>query len=134
VQAAAAQPGARFVLPLRGAVVARFGAQADGARLDGVEIAGRAGDAVNAAADGEVVYAGSDLPAYGVLVLVRHADNYVTAYGFNRRALVREGQRVRGGEQIAELAARPAGRARLLFQVRQGSAAVDPLPLLGIGD
>jgi lipoprotein NlpD len=89
---------------------------------------------VTAAAAGDVVYAGDDLPAYGTLVLVRHADNYVTAYGYARRALVREGQSVRAGEHIAELGSRPDGRARLLFQVRQGSAAVDPAPLLGIRD
>jgi lipoprotein NlpD len=72
-------------------------------------------------------YAGSDLDAYGTLVLVRHADNYVTAYGYGRRALVREGQRVRAGQQIAEL----GDRGKLLFQVRQGAHAVDPAPLLG---
>jgi len=123
---------ARFTMPLRGAIVGRYGAQPGGVRLDGVEIAGDEGDAVAAAADGEVVYAGSDLPAYGTLVLVRHADNYVTAYGFNRRALVREGERVRAGQTIAELGARADGRSRLLFQVRQGSSAVDPAPLLGL--
>jgi len=120
-----------FAWPLRGEVVARYGAQSDGARLDGVEIAGREGASITAAADGDVVYAGSDLPAYGTLVLVRHADNYVTAYGHARRALVREGQHVRAGEVIAELGARADGRPRLLFQVRQGTAPVDPMPLLG---
>lgn len=121
----------RFAWPLRGEVVARYGAQSDGARLDGVEIAGREGASITAAAEGDVVYAGSDLPAYGTLVLVRHADNYVTAYGHARRALVREGQHVRAGETIAELGSRADGRPRLLFQVRQGTAPVDPLPLLG---
>jgi lipoprotein NlpD len=125
------QPGARFAWPLRGEIVARFGPQPGGVQLDGIEIAGREGAAIAAAADGEVVYAGSDLPAYGTLVLVRHADNYVSAYGFARRALVREGQRVRAGQPIAELGPRPEGRARLLFQVRLGAAAVDPAPLLG---
>ena len=123
----------RFDWPLRGAIVARYGAQRNGARLDGIEIQGRDGDPIAAAADGDVVYAGSDLAAYGTLVLVRHADNYVTAYGFARRALVREGQRVRAGQAIAELGARPDGAARLLFQVRQGAHAVDPAPLLGFG-
>lgn len=125
---------ARFAMPLRGEIVARFGVQPNGVRIDGVEIAGRAGDAVTAAGDGDVVYAGDDLPAYGVLILVRHADNYVTAYGFNRRALVREGQRVRAGQHIAELGDRPDGSARLLFQVRQGGAVVDPAPLLGLAN
>jgi lipoprotein NlpD len=112
--------------------VARYGVQPNGARLDGIEIAGHEGDAIAAAADGDVVYAGSDLAAYGTLVLVRHAGNYVTAYGFARRALVREGDHVRAGQRIAELGARSDGRARLLFQVRQGAHAVDPAPLLGI--
>jgi murein DD-endopeptidase MepM/ murein hydrolase activator NlpD len=122
---------ARFVMPLDGEIVTRFGAQPSGERVDGVEIAAREGARILAAADGDVVYAGADLEAYGTLVLVRHADNYVTAYGHARRALVREGQRVRAGEAIAELGARADGRPRLLFQVRQGSAALDPAPLLG---
>jgi murein DD-endopeptidase MepM/ murein hydrolase activator NlpD len=131
-EAPAVHANGRFAWPLRGAIVARFGAQLNGARLDGVEIAGREGDPIGAAADGDVVYAGSDLVSYGTLVLVRHADNYVTAYGFARRALVGEGQHVRAGQAIAELGPRPDGGARLLFQVRQGAHAVDPAPLLGI--
>jgi len=131
-EAPAVHNDAPFAWPLRGAIVARFGAQMNGARLDGIEIAGREGNPIGAAADGDVVYAGSDLASYGTLVLVRHAGNYVTAYGFARRALVREGQRVRAGQAIAELGPRPDGSARLLFQVRQGAHAVDPAPLLGI--
>jgi murein DD-endopeptidase MepM/ murein hydrolase activator NlpD len=131
-EASAVRTSGRFAWPLRGAIVARFGAQMNGARLDGIEIVGGDGDAIAAAADGDVVYAGSDLASYGTLVLVRHADNYVTAYGFARRALVREGQHVSAGQAIAELGLRPDGSARLLFQVRQGAHAVDPAPLLGI--
>lgn len=116
-----------FAWPLRGEVVARFGAQSGGGRLDGIEIAGRAGARVAAAADGVVVYAGDDLPAYGTLVLVRHAGDYVTAYGYGRRALVEEGQRARAGQALIEL----GSRARLLFQVRRGREPVDPVPLLG---
>ena len=124
----------RFAMPVDGEIVTRFGAQPSGERIDGVEIAASEGAAIRAAAEGDVVYAGSDLEAYGTLVLVRHADNYVTAYGYARRALVREGQHVRAGEAIAELGARADGRPRLLFQVRQGASAVDPAPLLGIRD
>lgn len=125
---------ARFAMPLRGRVVARYGAQPSGERIDGIEISGRVGDQVTAAGDGDVVYAGSDLPAYGVLVLVRHADDYVTAYAYTRRALVREGDRVRAGQAIAELGSRADGEARLLFQVRQRSTALDPGPLLGLSN
>lgn len=125
------QGSGRFAWPLNGDVLARFGAQPNGVRIDGIEIAGVEGAPIVAAAEGEVVYAGSDLPAYGTLVLIRHPDNYVTAYGHARRALVREGQSVRAGERIAELGPNARGAPRLLFQVRQGSAAVDPTPLLG---
>jgi murein DD-endopeptidase MepM/ murein hydrolase activator NlpD len=128
------QTGGRFAWPLRGDVVARFGAQPGGTRLDGIEIAGREGAPVLAAAEGDVFYAGADIEGLGNLVLIRHADNYVTAYGYNRRALVREGQHVRAGEPVAELGLRPDGRARLLFQVRRGSEALDPAPLLGARD
>lgn len=127
-----ARRGARFGMPLRGAILSRFGVQDGGGRLDGIEIAGREGDVVRAAAAGTVVYAGQDVPGYGTLVLIRHAENYVTAYGFTRRALVGEGQRVDAGTAVAELGSPPHGRSRLLFQVRRGSAAVDPEPLLGL--
>lgn len=120
----------RFAWPLRGEVLARFGPQPGGTRLDGIEIAGREGAAVSAAAEGDVIYAGADIEGLGTLVLIRHAENYVTAYGYNRRALVREGQHVRAGEAIAELGAPPAGRARLMFQVRRGNQALDPAPLM----
>lgn len=124
-----------FAWPLRGEIVARFGAQSGGGRLDGIEIAGREGARVSAAADGVVVYAGDDLAAYGTLVLVRHAGDYVTAYGYGRRALVEEGQRARAGQALIELGSRPngarSGAPRLLFQVRRGREPVDPLPLLG---
>jgi murein DD-endopeptidase MepM/ murein hydrolase activator NlpD len=117
---------ARFQWPVRGQVLARFGAREGGGRLDGIEIASRAGAAIGAAAEGDVVYAGSDVPGYETLVLVRHADGYVTAYGYGRRALVRVGQHVQAGEPVAE-----ASGARVLFQARHGREAVDPLPLLG---
>ncbi len=129
--AGAPTQAARFTWPLRGEIIARFGAQQGGARLDGIEIAGREGAEIAAAGEGDVVYAGADLAAYGTLVLVRHPGNYVTAYGYARRALVAEGQHIRAGQPIAELGSPTGGRARLLFQVRHGAEAVDPAPLLG---
>jgi lipoprotein NlpD len=131
VLAPAPSGSGRFAWPISGAISARFGALPGGRRLDGIEITGTVGASVKAAADGEVVFAGDNLPGYDFLVLIAHADNYVTAYAYNRRALVREGQHVRAGETIAELGQRPGQSARLLFQVRQGGAPVDPAPLLG---
>ncbi len=123
-----------FVWPLRGEILARFGAQADGKRLDGVEIAAPVGARANAAAAGVVVYAGDDLAAYGALVLIRHDGGLVSTYGYGARALVREGQSVRAGEPVLEIGARGSSPARLLFQIRDGSRALDPLPLLGDGN
>lgn len=131
----AAQPAprgdGRFAWPLEGAIAAGFGPLPGGGRRDGIEISGAAGAVVRAAAEGQVVFAGESVPNHGVIVLIAHADNYVTAYAFNRRALVREGQQVRAGAPIAELGPRPGGGARLLFQVRHGGVAQDPAPLLG---
>ncbi|MBI1188815.1 MAG: peptidoglycan DD-metalloendopeptidase family protein [Alphaproteobacteria bacterium] len=122
------RPGTGFYArPVPGRIVAPFGAQANGRRLDGVEIAAREGEAIVAAADGEVVYAGGDLPAYDHLLLIRHADGGVTAYGYARRLLVNEGQRIRRGQPVAEA----GGRGRVLFQARRGTTAIDPAPLLG---
>jgi murein DD-endopeptidase MepM/ murein hydrolase activator NlpD len=123
---------ARFAWPVRGEVVTRFGPQAGGRRLDGIEIAAAEGAAISAAEEGDVVYAGSDVPGYGALVLLRHADGYVTAYGYARRAVVREGQHVRAGQTLAEVGRAASGRSLMLFQVRQGAQAVDPAPLLGL--
>jgi len=128
VQTPGATPAgpARFQWPVQGQVLARFGARDHGGRLDGIEISSRPGAPIGAAAEGDVVYAGSDVPGYETLVLVRHADGYVTAYGYGRRALVRVGQHVQAGEPLAE-----ASGERVLFQARHGREAVDPLPLLG---
>ncbi len=137
VAAAGAQPAvqsgpSRFAWPVRGDIVSSFGVQPGGRRIDGIEIAAAEGAPIRAAQEGDVVYAGADLPGYGALVLVRHADGYVTAYGYARRALVREGQHVRGGETLAEVGRAASGEPRLLFQVRRGAQAVDPAPLLGL--
>jgi len=122
---------AHFAWPIHGDILARFGAQSDGRRLDGVEIAADQGAPVKAAADGEVVYSGSDLPSYGTLILIRHADGYVTAYGYAQEARVREGQAVHAGDVIAQVGRVGGGPTKLMFQVRQGRNAIDPLPLLG---
>jgi lipoprotein NlpD len=113
--------------PSSGPILARFGAMANGGRLDGVELAAPPGAPILAAADGVVVYAGGDVPAYGNLVLVRHPDGGVTAYGYAGSLTVREGARVRRGDTLGQ-----AGeRGRIFFQVRRGAAAIDPAPLIG---
>jgi lipoprotein NlpD len=93
----------------------------------GIDIAGDVGAPVKAAADGVVVYAGSDLRGYGRLIIVRHDDVFLTAYANNRTMLVKEGDKVHKGQVIAELGRSGDGDARLHFEIRRGGYAVDPL-------
>lgn len=119
-----AKASVKFAWPLRGKVLARFGLQPNGLRSDGIDIAAKPGAPVRAAAGGDVVYAGDDLPGYGALVLVKHPDGWVTAYARTQRILAKEGAKVRQGDVIAE-----AGE-KLHFQVRRGAEPADPLGAL----
>lgn len=119
-----AKSAVKFAWPLKGKVVARFGPQTNGLRSDGIDIESRPGTPVRAAAAGDVVYAGDDLPGYGALVLVRHPDGWVTAYARTQRIVAKEGAKVRQGDVIAE------SGARLHFQVRRGAEPADPLSAL----
>ena len=99
----------------------------DESRKKGVGIGGKAGDAVLAAADGRVVYAGAGLRGYGNLVILKHNNTYLTAYAHNQALLVREDQTVRKGQKIAEMGSSDADRVKLHFEVRRQGKPVDPL-------
>lgn len=114
--------------PTNGALVARY-VVGDSTR-QGIDIAGSAGQAVAAAAAGTVVYSGSGLVGYGELVIVKHSDEWLSAYGHNRRRLVAEGERVSAGQTIAEMGRTGASRDMLHFEIRRNGKPVDPLPLL----
>ncbi|MFT3791330.1 MAG: peptidoglycan DD-metalloendopeptidase family protein [Rudaea sp.] len=96
----------------------------------GVDIAGSAGDPVQAAADGEVVYSGNGLLGYGELIIVKHNAKFLSAYGHNRRRLVAEGDKVRAGQQIAEMGSSSASRDELHFEIRKDGKPVNPLDYL----
>jgi lipoprotein NlpD len=96
----------------------------------GVDIAGTGGQPVRAAADGVVVYSGSGLVGYGELVIVKHNDEWLSAYGHNRARLVNEGQVVKAGQQIAEMGRSGATRDMLHFEIRYNGKPVDPLGYL----
>jgi len=96
----------------------------------GIDIGGRAGDAVRAAADGEVVYSGNGLIGYGELVIIKHSAALLSAYGHNRRRLVQEGDKVRAGQQIAEMGSSSASREMLHFEIRSNGKPVDPAAFL----
>ncbi len=96
----------------------------------GLAIGGKAGDAVLAAADGRVVYAGSGLRGYGNLVIVKHNANFLSAYAHNQTLLVKEDQVVRRGQRIADMGASDAERVQLHFEIRRLGKPVDPARLL----
>ena len=92
----------------------------------GLDLAGRAGDPVFAAADGRVVYAGAGLRGYGNLIILKHNNTYLTAYAHNQSLLVKEDQSVRKGQKIAEMGSTDADRVKLHFEIRRQGKPVDP--------
>lgn len=115
-----------FVWPVRGKVVTEFGALA-GKSSKGVEIAVPHGTPVVAAAAGKVIYS-SDMRGYGNLIILEHADNYFTVYGFNARNLAAVNSFVGQGERIALSGTPDGGKSpRLHFEIRKGRAAVNPI-------
>lgn len=101
-----------------------------GDAIPGIEILGKSGDPIRAAADGVVVYSGNGLVGYGELVIIKHNDSFLSAYGHNSKRLVKEGQRVSAGQQIAEMGSTGATRDELQFQIRRDGNPVDPLGYL----
>lgn len=122
---AAAAPPPRWLWPADGAVVARFGT--DGAIGSGIGIGGREGQPVRAAAAGRVVYAGGGLIGYGQLVIIKHDETFLSAYGYNSELLVTQGQDVARGATIALMGLGPGRQPRLHFEIRRNGTPVDPL-------
>ncbi|BCX81944.1 lipoprotein NlpD [Methylomarinovum caldicuralii] len=116
----------RWRWPLKGVIVRNFAATG----RKGIDIAAPPGTPVRAAAPGKVVYSGSGLVGYGKLVIVKHGETYLSAYGNNRRLRVREGQRVKAGQVIGEVGRGSDGRAVLHFEIRRNGNPVDPLRML----
>jgi lipoprotein NlpD len=95
-----------------------------------LDIAGKMGDPVRAAADGRVVYAGAGLRGYGNLIILKHNNTYLTAYAHNQALLVREDQAVKQGQKIAEMGSSDTDRVKLHFEVRRLGKPIDPLSQL----
>ena len=115
-----------WIWPAQGAQLAGF----DEVKNKGIDIAGRAGDAVLASADGRVVYSGAGLRGYGNLIILKHNNTYLTAYAHNQSLLVKEDQSVRKGQKIAEMGSSDADRVKLHFEIRRQGKPVDPLKYL----
>ena len=116
----------KWLWPASGRILANFNESTN----KGLDIAGNLGDPVVASAAGKVVYAGSGLRGYGKLVIIKHDDEYLTAYGHNRELLVKEGDSVARGQRIAELGNTDASSPRLHFELRKQGRPVDPMGYL----
>ncbi len=116
----------RWVWPSEGPLLAPF----DETKTKGLEIGGKAGDPVLAAADGRVVYAGAGLRGYGNLVIVKHNATFLSAYAHNQTLLVKEDEIVRRGQKIAEMGSSDADKVELHFEIRRQGKPIDPMRLL----
>lgn len=126
VRPAPAPAPAAFIRPAAGPTLSRF----DGKSNKGLDIAGSLGDPIVAAADGRVVYVGSELRGYGNMVIVKHNDTFLSAYAHAQSILVKEKDVVRQGQKIAEMGSSGADRVKLHFELRKQGTAVDPEPYL----
>jgi lipoprotein NlpD len=96
----------------------------------GIDIGGKSGDPVRAAADGTVVYSGNGLIGYGELIIVKHSPAFLSAYGHNRKRLVKEGDHVAAGQVIAEMGSSSASRDSLHFEIRKNGKPANPTDYL----
>jgi murein DD-endopeptidase MepM/ murein hydrolase activator NlpD len=120
-----------FRWPVRGKVITTYGAKTNGKSNDGINLAVPEGTPVKAAEDGVVAYSGNELKGYGNLILVRHANGYVTAYAHASELLVKRGDAIKRGQVIAKSGqSGEVGSPQLHFEIRKGSTPVDPLQFL----
>jgi lipoprotein NlpD len=124
----ASPPPSAWRWPADGSLTGRFGSGSAGG--NGINISGRLGQPVVAAAGGHVVYSGSGLIGYGQLIIVKHNDTYLSAYGHNRELRVTEGERVSAGQTIALMGQGPGRQPVLHFEIRRNGKPVDPLRYL----
>ncbi len=115
----------QWAWPVTGKLISRFSEASKG-----IDIAGRMGQPVYASAPGKVVYTGSGLRGYGKLIIIKHNSAYLSAYAHNREILVKEGQSVAKGQQIAEMGNTDADQVKLHFEIRRYGKPVDPLKYL----
>ncbi len=118
----------RWQKPASGKVIKKFNRRRNDSK--GIDIAGKEGDAIVAAAGGKVVYSGDGLISYGNLVIIKHNKTYLSAYAYNRRLLVKEGDVVKAGQKIAEMGHKDKQSTRLHFEIRKNGKPVDPLKYL----
>jgi len=126
VAPSAAEDAISFQWPARGNLISGF----DESKNKGLDIGGKVGDPVLAAADGRVVYAGAGLRGYGNLIILKHNNTYLTAYAHNQTLLVKEDQVIKRGQKIAEMGNSDADQVKLHFEIRRQGKPVDPAKYL----
>jgi lipoprotein NlpD len=114
--------------PVRGPLLSSF--QGSNALNKGIDLGGKLGEPVLAAAGGQVVYSGSGLRGYGKLLIVKHNETFLSAYAHNDRLLVKEGDFVKAGQRIADMGSSGTDRVKLHFEIRRDGTPVDPLKFL----
>ena len=115
-------------MPVQGDIIATYGKQEEGTHNDGINIAVPLGTDVKAAENGTVVYAGDALEGYGNLILLHHAEGYVSAYAHNDEFLAKLGDKVKRGQSIAKSGrSGDITRPQVYFEIRKGTNALDPL-------
>ncbi|MBY5947468.1 peptidoglycan DD-metalloendopeptidase family protein [Photobacterium rosenbergii] len=119
---------AKWTWPSKGRVIAKFSNSENGNK--GIDIAGQRGQAVNASANGVVVYAGNALRGYGNLVIIKHNDDYLSAYAHNDQVYVKEQQKVSVGQKIASMGSSGTNTVKLHFEIRYKGKSVDPMRYL----
>lgn len=116
-----------FLWPVNGKIISSYGVKSKGLRNDGINIQSRRGDPVKASENGVVAYAGNELRGFGNLLLIKHAGGYVTAYAHNEQLLVKRGQKIKRGQQIATIGSTGnVSSPQLHFEIRRGNKARDP--------
>ena len=126
-----ARAGSRFIWPVDGRVVANYGPAGKGLHNDGINIEVSRGATVKAAENGVVAYSGNELQGFGNLLLIKHADGWMSAYAHNDQLLVKRGDRVNRGQVISRAGESGSVRSpQLHFELRRGTKAVDPLQFL----
>ncbi len=118
----------RWIWPVSGKIINHFSAKLN--QNKGVDIAAKKGDAVRATAKGHVVYSGNGLRGYGRLVIIKHNDNYLSAYAHNNKIHVEQNEFVKAGQRIADIGSSGANREKLHFEIRYKGKPVDPLNYL----
>ena len=121
----------KFLKPVNGKIISNYGDKADGQHNDGINIQAMKGDPVRAAENGQVVYVGNEIEGYGNMILLRHKDQYMTAYAHMAKTLVKKGDTIRRGQTIGTVGSTGfVDKPQLHFEIRKGKKAIDPSGLI----